>query len=189
MRSICFRTMTVCLCVSVALLVTAAAASAQALAPNGHLGMLTDARVSTLASGRIVVSMEAGGDLPGLMTITLDKDAGGAYVGQWALVVAFVEDLNPDGTVATTRPEVNEDPLIHEQHHDRMRAVRRGTLSGAVVSATLRLREDGGIAGVDFAQLSLGRGSLTFVGVTGNGVLTTIVTDGAVAGNSLSLTF
>ena len=193
MRSVRFRTCAfVCLAMAACL---APRAWAQGLGPAGHDGMLTQARVSTLADGRLVVSMTAAGDLPGLMTLTLDPDGAGRYTGQWAHTVAFLQDLNADGTVSTEADDHDghelmlHEPVLHEQHHEYTRAVRRGTLSGAVVAATVRKDDSGHITGVDFAQLTVTRGSLTFQGAAGTGFLTAVVSSGAVIGNSFSLTF
>jgi hypothetical protein len=181
--------------VCTALLASLTTASAQTPAPATHLTTLTRARVSTLAEGRIVVSMDAEGDLPGSMTVTLSPDGAGGYTGQWAHVVAFLEDLNADGTSAPLEhaPGVHEmllhEPVLHEQHREYTRPVRRGTLSGAVVAATLRTDVNGHVTGVNFAELTVAAGSLTFRGVAGTGFLATVVTDGVVAGNSLSLSF
>jgi hypothetical protein len=183
----------VCLALAASSLMISASAYSQtpAVSPTGHIGMLGGARVSTLESGRIVVSMEATGDLPGLMTLTLDPDGGSGYTGQWALEVAYVENLNPDGSVSTARPEPEHlhEPVLHEQHREYIRAVRRGTLNGGVIAATLRRDANGQLTGIDFAQLTVGRGNLDFTGATGTGFMTTVVADGAVAGNSLTLTF
>jgi hypothetical protein len=170
-------------------------AAAQTPAPATHLTTLTRARVSTLSEGRLVVSMEAQGDLPGLVTLTLNPDGAGGYTGQWAHVVAFLEDLNADGTSAPTEhaPDVHEmllhEPVLHEQHREFTRPVRRGTISGAVVAATVRTDANGTITGVNFAQLTVAAGSLTFHGAAGTGFVATVVSDGVFAGNNLSLSF
>src|ERR1700722_19409403 len=102
-------------------LACASTASAQPIAPPAappaiaHQVTLTGARVSTLDDGRIIISMRATGDLPGLITLSLDPASGGTYSGRWALVVGFLQDLNADGTVATTPPEIHEDPTEHAQ--------------------------------------------------------------------------
>lgn len=169
----------------------ASQAAPQSTAPAavGHQVTLTAARVSTLADGRIVISMNAAGDLRGLMTLTLDPNGAGSYTGRWALVVGFLQDLNPDGTVATAPPEIHEDPTQHAQHREYARIVRRGTLTGDVSQATLRVADDGRLAGVQFAQLTVASGSMTFAGASGYGTMAAFYNAGAFAGSSLTLTF
>src|SRR5204863_7612347 len=60
-------------------------------------------RISTLTSPRatadgqhIVVSLEAKGELSGLITIELDPDGAGGLTGKWAMAVAYTQTLHAD---------------------------------------------------------------------------------------------
>jgi hypothetical protein len=63
--------------------------SAQTRTPQLHAGTLAQPRVTRDANGRVVISMEARGDLRRLITFELDPTGDGStYAGKWALVVA-----------------------------------------------------------------------------------------------------
>jgi hypothetical protein len=163
-----------------ALMFQAMPASAQARTPRTYTGTLEEPRMTTEESGRVVVSMESKGDLRGMITFELEPDgAGGALKGKWALVVAYVQDLNPDGTAA---PQVEPHPHVaepaggdHQEHHEYVRFVREGTVFGDVISATLR----GDGTGIDVAQLIVSNGSIKFASATGAGLVTLSTTDAA----------
>jgi hypothetical protein len=57
-----------------------------------YTGPLTRARLSQVSPERVVVSADSIGDLPGLLTLTLDVAPDGQITaGQWALVVSYVQ--------------------------------------------------------------------------------------------------
>src|SRR4051812_47880722 len=62
---------------------------------------LTISRVSGDANGRLVVSMDAAGDLPGALTLIIDRASNNTIRGgHWALVVAHAQysgELEEDG--------------------------------------------------------------------------------------------
>src|ERR1700752_578055 len=73
--------------------------------PHVHDMSVNGARVSD-SSGQLVITLNARGDLRGLVTLTLSVGPDGTITrGDWALVVPHLEDLNPDGTVATVNEE------------------------------------------------------------------------------------
>jgi hypothetical protein len=162
---------------------------AQARTPRSYTGTLVAPRVTGDADGRIVISMEAKGDLRGMITFELEPDgASGALKGKWALVVAYAQDLNADGSIAAIVDPHEEEPGHNDPEHHReyVRFVREGTVFGDITSATLRAA-DGGIAGIDVAQLLVSSGSMTFASATGAGLVTISPADATVT--SITLNF
>ena len=132
-----------------------------AQAVEAHDSTLAGARVSTLAGGRTVMSMEVSGDLRGMLTLSLDVAPDGTVTGgDWAVVVSYAEDLNPDGTVAT---EVTHDES--ESYPEYIRLVNKGTLGGSVIGGFLG-SGSGGAVSLTNVQLELLSGSLEYSGVT-----------------------
>ena len=164
---------------------TARSASQQ----TGHITTLTSPR-ATADGQHIVVSLEAKGELNGLITIELDPDGAGGLIGKWAMAVAYTQSLNADGTPAVeTGEEHHEEDVIAdpEHHRERIRFVNDGTLNGKVKAATLRYAEDGSIIGLANLLLTVDAGSVTFTGAKGYGEIVPSDVDAAVA--TLSLTF
>ncbi|HWP52723.1 MAG TPA: hypothetical protein VN476_01250, partial [Pyrinomonadaceae bacterium] len=65
---------------------------------------LSVARVSIDANNRLVVSMDASGDLPGEMTFMIDRNADNTIRGgDWALVVALALFHTPEAVAAAKR--------------------------------------------------------------------------------------
>ena len=140
-------------------LVVAPAAGRDRGEPTSLLS-LSGARVSVVSGNRLVISMDVDGDLPGLLTLTLRRDASGTAVtgGDWVLVVSTRQPATPG--VAEGTPDAGAWP-----------ALRAGTLSGTIGGGTVRLRGDGGVAEVTGVGLSLEAGSLLFQHVRlGHGV-------------------
>jgi hypothetical protein len=137
---------------------------------------LTGARVSDSA-GRLVIAMNARGDLRGLVTLTLSVGPDGTITsGDWALVVSHLEDLNPDGTVAVVNEEEphehseepSDGPLEEHhdessggEHHEFIRFVNKGTLGGDITGGFVGTGADGALALVN-VQLQLTGATLTF---------------------------
>jgi surface antigen len=168
-----------------ALFSPAPVAHAQTRTPRAYASTLSTPRATRDPNGHVVVSMEATGDLKGMITFELDPDGdAGAYSGKWAMVVAYVQDVNPDGTISTA-------PLVEEhggpEPPEYIRFVRDGSVFGAITNATVRTTADGAIDGVAFAQLIVASGSLKFAAATGNGSVTTAPTDPVIT--TLSLNF
>ena len=132
-----------------------------------HDSTLSYARVSMVTAGQMVVSMDATGDLRGLLTLRLDVLPDGTVAGgDWAIVVTYVEDLNPDGTVV---PDGGA-PTGGDPEAEYIRVVDDGTLGGSVTGEFVGSGSDGAPALVN-VQLELTTGSLTFDSVaagTGN---------------------
>jgi hypothetical protein len=143
--------------------------------PQNHDMTLSGARLSE-SSGRRVVTLVARGDLRGLVTLTLDVGPDGAVTGgDWALVVAHIQDLNPDGSPAETVEEAHDDheepaDVPVEEHHDEpsggphqefIRFVNRGTLGGHVVGGFIGAATNGAVALIN-VQLQLTSATLTF---------------------------
>jgi len=126
---------------------------------------LTQAKVSALAGGRYSVTLEAAGDMRGILTLTLHRLPDGTARGEWALVVAHVQDLNPDGTPVE---HVHHDE--EGEHQERIALIHRGTIGGRVSSAALRFGTDGVLEGIDAIQLEVKSGSREFEGKVGDGL-------------------
>jgi hypothetical protein len=137
---------------------------------------LSVARVSVDANNRLVVSMEACGDLLGELTLMIDRNSDNTIRGgDWALVVGHAEY---SGT-----PDADGD-------QPGVKLVRRGTLWGSISGGTVLLNSDGGVASLDGLQLTLGSGSLEFDGATGSGsAQATDLQDTQTSRGSLILTF
>ena len=158
------------LVVSVLALTAAADSRAQTRTPQGYLDTLTNPRSTVDENGHIVVTLEAAGELRGLITIELDADAAGGFTGKWAMAVAYTQNLNPDGTVDNTPPQPEEPgPVDPEHHHEYIRFVNEGTVNGTVQTASLKYAADGTIVGLASAQLLVDSGSVNFAGATGAG--------------------
>lgn len=160
--------------------VIAATSGSSISARSGHA---TTALISTLTSPRpsvdgkhVVVSLEAKGDLKGIITIELDPDGAGGLKGKWAMAIAYTQSLNPDGTPAADTPEEHheEDVIADPEHHrERIRFVNDGTMNGSVTSATLRYAQDGSVIGIDSVLLKVDDGSVTYTGAKGYGEIVT----------------
>jgi hypothetical protein len=163
----------------VVLLTTAGAAHH----PHGetHSSGLAGLRVDVLADGKVVVSSAAGGDLAGLLTLTLSPTANGSYSGTWAMTVAHADNTDPQtGVEPPAHGHADHGGLGRDHaadsgehgepapHQDFVRLVHRGALGGTVNTASLQLGADGGLAALE-AQLSVGLGTLEFHGASGSG--------------------
>src|SRR5437867_2072969 len=88
---------------------------------------LHQAKVSVVSGSRVVVSMEASGDLRGLLTLTIDRDNNGHLSGEWALVVRYVQDVDASGN--PIKPDFDES---QGEPQERIQLIDKGTLSGAI---------------------------------------------------------
>ena len=132
--------------------------------------------------------MEAQGDLRGLITFELDRDDKTGYSGKWALVVAYVQTVNPDGTAAADVPHHEVAGLNDPEHHrEYVKFVRQGTVFGSIASAALHTGADGAIDGIDTAQLVVANGSMHFESVNGFGFVSRAPVDPPVT--TLTLNF
>jgi hypothetical protein len=125
---------------------------------------LSQAKVSQTSPSSYVVTLEASGDLRGLLTLKVEVAADGSASGQWALKIAHLQDLYSDGSPAP-QPEPHEEGVGHTEH---IALVDKGTLGGPVSSAFARF-EGGDLAALEGIELDIVSGSLEYDGATGNG--------------------
>lgn len=148
--------------------------------PGTYNVTLSRAQVSPTDNHRIIVVMDAAGDLRGALTLGLDRNGedGAVTGGEWALVVAYTEETQhePEGDGG-------------EDHSETL--VQKGTLKGSIAGGQITLNPDGTIASVDSLQLVLDGGSLTYQGVThGSGsALGANLHDPSASSGSLNLNF
>lgn len=136
-------------------------------APQSYRMSLSNAQTSELPDGKLVVTMEATGDLKGLLTLTMNSSGTQVSGGEWAFVVRYVEYLDADGKVIPEdAPEVHSES---EPHSERPRFVDRGTLAGSVRGGSLAIDDAGHVTGVGSLSIALESGSLTFRGASGTG--------------------
>jgi len=183
--------------ISLAALLFAAAASwpqpGQAGEASAHQIALSEARVSPLPDGRIVVSFHATGDVRGLLTLTLARAADGQIGGEWVLVSRFLQDLDPDGIPledpnAGDHSEAGTDSGEPQQEYAAF--VERGSLSGRISGGVLAFDGAGLLERIDALGLEITHGSLEFDGASGAGTaIANGLNDGAAASGSLSLAF
>jgi hypothetical protein len=145
--------------------------------PTIHTVTLKVARVSTDANHRLVVSMDAGGDLPGELTLMIDRNPDNTIRGgDWALVVAHAEYSGVAGDGDGDQPG--------------MILVRRGTVWGSISAGNVVVNSDANVITLTGLQLNLTNGSLEFDGATGSGsAQATELQDTQLAQGSLVLTF
>ena len=139
-------------------------------AASGGEVALSGARVSMLDKGRIVASFEARGDVRGMVTVTIDRDAKGSLGGEWVLVSRYVRDLNADGQVddrmAAERAALPGAEL-HGLHKEYIDIFEGGTLRGSVTGGSLAFDVDGALVGIESLQLAIDGGNLSFAGAKG----------------------
>ena len=147
-----------------------AAPPSSARAASGSEVALSGARVSMLDKGRIVASFEARGDVRGMVTVTIDRDAKGSLGGEWVLVSRYVRDLNADGQVddrmAAERAALPGAEL-HGLHKEYIDIFEGGTLRGSVTGGSLAFDVDGALVGIESLQLAIDGGNLSFAGAKG----------------------
>jgi hypothetical protein len=128
-----------------------------------------------------IISFDAAGDLRGLLTIDLTDD-GTAVRGTWTFAAAYMQDLNPDGTVNLHPEHVDgstDDDTADALNRPLSRAVRDGVVTGAASDVVLATDPHTGQRTLQFAQLSIEGGTRTFAGATGVGsIATTSLSDG-----------
>jgi hypothetical protein len=147
-----------------ALLVCAAAVwTARAQEKHTYNVTLSHAESMTDSSGRVVVTLMAKGDLSGVVTLALERNAAGAVTGgEWAMNVSYTEAVPVDPSAP-----VSADPDGGE------RLVQKGTIKGAVVGGTLTLSADGSLTSLNDVVLSLNGGTIQYQSATsGSGLVT-----------------
>src|SRR5512132_2387716 len=152
-----------------------AAPPSPAQAKAGDRVALSGSRVSMLEQDRIVASFEASGDVRGLVTVRIDRDAKGALTGEWFLVSRYLRDLNADGQVddrlAAERAALPGAEL-HRLHKEYFDIHEGGTLRGSITGGALVFDVDGVLTGIDGLQLVIDGGNIEFAGAKGNATLT-----------------
>jgi hypothetical protein len=170
------RTRTLLMCGAAALTLALAPANRDPVQASGGFEVaLSGARVDMIGNNRIVASFNATGDIGGLLTATIDRDATGALKGEWALVSRYLRDLTPEGEVddlAVDRRAALPGPELHKLHKEYFTIHERGTLRGSIVGGSLAFDVDGRLRTIESLQLSIEGGNLEFKGVTGAGSLT-----------------
>ncbi len=158
-----------------------ASAQTAATGPQTYASTLSHAQVSYPSATEVVITMQATGNLPGLLTLTLNHDAGSTDVtsATWALAVSYAQySALPAGTTSDD-PDAQPMTLVNE-----------GTLGGKLTGATLVTDANGAIVGVSGAQLFIVSGSLQFDGAAGGGSMqATGFADFATSSGTLSLNF
>lgn len=189
MRSRVFGRLMLFLILGAAIVDNGARTVAQTRTARLYSGTLVQPRATRDDTGHVVISMEAQGDLRGVMTFELDPTSeGSTYQGKWALAVAYLQDLNADGTNAADVPR-HEDDAEHDRDHPRenVRFVREGTIFGSVAGLMLLTAADGAIDGIASAQIEVAHGTLAFKAAAGAGAVARPSLDSRVT--TLSLTF
>lgn len=132
-----------------------------------YTGPLSRARVSNVSPARVIVSADSIGDLPGLLTLTLDVAPDGQVTGgEWALVVSYVEDLDPRGPQEESAHGHGPDDT---PHHEYVQLVDKGTVGGSIAGGAIARDGNGTVTAVNGARLTIESGSLTFASVQAGG--------------------
>ena len=154
---------------------TSATSAQQAPTPVSHASELRTPRVDVLDNGKVVISIDATGDLQGLITLTLTRSSNNLYEGEWAFMVARVDNTDPATGIEPPAEHDHHGEVIphadEKPHKDFARLEHRGSLSGTVSDAMVVLDEDGKLANIS-APISIVQGALEFRGVTGSGRVT-----------------
>jgi hypothetical protein len=126
---------------------------------------LSHAEAATDATGRLVITMMAKGDLSGVVTVALVRNAAGTVTGgEWAMNVSYTEAVPVDPATPVTPGGDND---------GGERLVQKGTIKGEVQGGTLSLTSDGLLASLNDVVLSVNSGTLVYSAATsGNGLLT-----------------
>jgi hypothetical protein len=155
---------------AVCLAMACPAAADQGQLVSAHLSNFGPARASVLDDGTVVMSFDAGGDLRGVVTLTLRAGNNGLFAGEWAFTVAHVDSTDPE-TGVEPPPEIGPDGEPVHPHRDFVNLVHRGTLAGSVAGAVIVFDATGALVDVQ-APLTIGQGTLEFQSVTGSGQAT-----------------
>jgi hypothetical protein len=153
------------------LLMCGSAALALAIAPASHDPVqaanrqevrLSGPRVSTLGGGAYVVTLEAAGDIRGLLTLDLKSNGATVTAGEWVLVSRYLQD-----TITGSEelgPTGEHDGIVHEE---RIAFRERGTLRGSISGGGLSFDSEGRLAGIDGLKLAVVGGDIEFAGAAG----------------------
>ena len=152
---------------------------------------LSGARVDMIADDHIVASFEATGDIRGLFTATIGRDASGALRGEWVLVSRYLRDVTPDGQpdpMAYDERAALPGWELHARHKEYFEIHERGTLRGGIAGGALDFDVDGKLRGIEALQLTIVGGNREFAGLSGAGSLTgsNLQTEGGIGALSLA---
>lgn len=141
---------------------------------------LSNAVVSQHQDGDTVVVMTAKGELPGTLTLKLQRDASGNAIigGEWAFNVSYTK----------VKHIVPETPG-GEDHAEFL--VQRGSIKGVITGGQTSLNGNNSITDVNSIQLVINGGSLTFHKAnsgSGSGQMTNLH-DAEISTGSLTLSF
>ena len=161
------RTRFLLMCGCAALALAAAPASHDpVLAANRQEVRLSGPRVSAMGGGAYVVTLEAAGDIRGLLTLTLKPAGEGAVAGEWVLVSRYLYDMITGNE--ELGPTGEHDGIVHEE---RIAFRERGTLRGSISGGGLSFDSEGRLAGIDGLQLAIAGGDVDFAGAAGAGTI------------------
>ena len=143
-------------------LVRTAPIQTSATAATHHI-TLRNAQVSQEPPNRIVLNTRAGGDLPGALTLVIDRNRADNRIagGEWALVVSYIED------VPATAHSKSSGHADHTREPDGELLIQKGTLKGSITGGTVTFHADGTVASINALQLNIEGGTLTFNDVRG----------------------
>lgn len=131
---------------------------------------LAHPETNTDASGRVVVTMMAQGDLSGVVTLALEKNAAGTVTGgEWALMVSYTEIIPVDPNAP---PHTHGEEAGGGEPHAGETLVQKGALKGTIAGGSLTLNPDGSLASLNDLVLSITGGTLQYQATTsGSGVV------------------
>jgi hypothetical protein len=122
--------------------------------------VLSRAVAAGTGGDKYVVTMEAGGDLPGSMSLILERDPdSGTISGEWVLVVSYIEDLGHSHRISDAK---GLNAPNHDDGHGGERLINKGTIRGTVTGGRLTLNADQKPVSIEGATLSVISGSLEF---------------------------
>jgi hypothetical protein len=115
--------------------------------------------------------MEASGDLRGMVTLMLKRDAANNTVtGEWAFVNSYVQDLGEGHSHQDGHNHLTESNSETGEHGERL--IDKGTIRGKVTGGGVTLNNDGTLSSLNSIQLNIISGSLTYTNVKqGNGAV------------------
>jgi hypothetical protein len=167
-------------------LVRTAPIQTSATAATHHI-TLRNAQVSQEPPNRIVLNTRAGGDLPGALTLVIDRNSADNSItgGEWALVVSYIEDV-PGGAHSNSSGHSD-----HAEEADGELLIQKGTLKGSITGGAVTLNADGMVTSVNSVQLNVESGTLTFNNVSGGTGMAheTNLQDFSTSSGTLSLKF
>jgi len=151
---------------------------------------LSHAETSTDARGRTIVTMATRGDLPGTLTLAVERTADGAVIGgEWALNVSYTELTTADGHVEAADIDAGESGDETIPHTEAL--VQKGVIKGRVAGGSLTLGADGALTTLNDLVLSVTSGTLAFDRTAGgNGVLSgASLSDRDASNGAVTITF